>query len=150
MRVLTLLSFGRGRAAGCAAAFALLTPGCNSGNVEPTVPSVPVNVQLVLTDQQNRNLRFDNGVVAVAGGLRGILVVRESAGLYRAFERNCPYQPDNACARVGFDASPAVLLRDSCCGSQFNLQGQPTGGPAARPLRQYATALSGNILNITN
>lgn len=131
---------------------------CNTDNgAQPLIPYAPVNLALDLTNQQYRALRFDNGVVALpvkgpagAGGVRGVLVVRQNANSYLAFERNCPYQSGNACARVGFDTSPAPFLRDSCCNSQFSLQGQVTGGPAPRALLQYATSLSGNLLNITN
>ncbi len=128
-----------------------IATSCNTDDgTQPRIPYAPVNVLLTLTDQQNRALRFDNGVLAVAGGVRGILIVRQSASSYLAFERDCPYRPSDACARVGFDTSPAPFLRDSCCGSQFSLQGQITGGPAPRALVQYSTNLSGNQLNITN
>lgn len=132
--------------------------GCNTDNgAQPLIPYAPVNLALDLTNQQYRALRFDNGVVALpvkgpagVGGVRGVLVVRQSASTYLAFERNCPYQSGNTCARVGFDTSPAPFLRDSCCGSQFSLQGQVQGGPAPRALLQYTTSLSGNQLSITN
>ncbi|GAB3638432.1 hypothetical protein GCM10027422_40220 [Hymenobacter arcticus] len=141
--------------------FGLLAGGllasCNSNtDTTVTVPNVPVNVQLDLLDQQNRALRFDNGVVTImpgginGGGVKGIYVVRQNATTYTAFERNCPYQPLNACATVTLDRSSRLFFRDSCCTSQFSLQGQVTGGPAARSLRQYSTSLSGSLLTITN
>ncbi|MEJ7662766.1 MAG: hypothetical protein WKG07_25970 [Hymenobacter sp.] len=43
-----------------------LLVACNSSSVSPNnqlIPSVPVNVQLDLLDQQNKALLFDNGVV---------------------------------------------------------------------------------------
>jgi hypothetical protein len=141
--------------------FGLLASGllaaCNSTtNTTTTIPNVPVNVQLDLLDQQNKALRFDNGVLAIppsginGGGVKGIYVVRQNATTYSAFERNCPYQPLNACATVTLDRSSHLFFRDSCCTSQFSLQGQVTGGPAARSLRQYNTSISGSLLTITN
>ncbi|RZJ60668.1 MAG: hypothetical protein EOO58_02685 [Hymenobacter sp.] len=141
--------------------FGLLAGGllasCNSNtDTTTTIPNVPVNVQLDLLDQQNRALRFDNGVVAIApsgingGGVKGIYVVRQNATTYSAFERNCPYQPLNACATITLDKSSRLFFRDSCCTSQFSLQGLVTGGPAPRSLRQYSTSLSGSLLTITN
>jgi hypothetical protein len=141
--------------------FGLLASGllaaCNSNtNTTTTIPNVPVNVQLDLLDQQNKALRFDNGVLAIppsginGGGVKGIYVVRQNATTYSAFERNCPYQPLNACATVTLDRSSHLFFRDSCCTSQFSLQGQVTGGPAARSLRQYNTSISGSLLTITN
>ena len=135
-----------------------LLAACNSGSSSTdTIPSVPVNVQLDLLDQQNKALRFDNGVVTIApgstngrGGIKGIYVVRQNATTYLAFERNCPYQPLSACATVTLDRNSRLFFRDSCCTSQFNLQGMVTGGPAPRSLRQYGTSLNGSLLTITN
>ncbi|GAB3232026.1 hypothetical protein GCM10027346_18950 [Hymenobacter seoulensis] len=124
--------------------------GCNSssGDVQPQIPLAAVNEVVNLTNQQSSNLRFDNGAIYISGGVRGIIVVRQTASTYLAFERNCPYQPLDTCARVKID--PFLRLYDPCCQSQFSFHGQPQSGPATRPLRQYATALSGNILTITN
>ncbi|WP_426493499.1 Rieske (2Fe-2S) protein [Hymenobacter sp. 102] len=135
---LGLLAVGGGAVSACS----------SSGDAQPQIPLAAVNEVLFLTDQQNSNLRFDNGAVYVKGGVRGIVVVRQNASTYLAFERNCPYQPLDTCARVKIE--PFLRLFDPCCNSQFSLQGQPQGGPAARPLRQYRTALSGNTLTITN
>ena len=43
-----------------------------------------------------------------------------------------------------------LFLIDPCCQSQFDLSGQVLARPATYPLRQYATATSGNFLYITN
>ncbi len=133
------------------------TAACNSGgDASPVMPSVPVNVQLDLRDQQSQALRIDNGVLTIkpggvnGGGLKGIYVVRQNASTYLAFERNCPYRPSDVCATVTLDRNSRLFFRDSCCTSQFNLQGQVTGGPAGRALRQYSTSLSGSLLSITN
>ena len=136
---------------------ASLAAACNSNTDTTTaIPNVPVNVQLDLRDQQNRALLFDNGVVTIPagsangqGGVRGIYVVRQNATTYSAFERNCPYQPLTTCATITLDNSGLYFV-DSCCGSQFTLQGQVRGGPAPRSLRQYSTSLSGSLLTITN
>ena len=93
-------------------------------------------------------MRFDNGAVYVKGGVRGIIVVRQNATSFLAFDRNCSYRPLDTCARVRID--PFLRLFDPCCQSQFSLQGQVQGGPATRPLRRYTTSLAGNILTITN
>ncbi|WP_245326213.1 hypothetical protein [Hymenobacter wooponensis] len=130
------------------AAPAVLAACNNSNDAQPQIPLAAVNELVVLTDQKNSNLRFDNGAIYINGGVKGIIVVRQNASSYLAFERNCPYQPLDTCARVKID--PFVRLYDPCCKSQFSFQGQVQGGPATRNLRQYNTALSGNLLTITN
>ncbi|GGG37542.1 QcrA and Rieske domain-containing protein [Hymenobacter glacieicola] len=128
----------------------LVSAACNSSanDAQPQIPLAAVNEVVFLTNQENSNLRFDNGAVYHKGGVRGLIIVRQNASTYLAFDRNCPYQPQDTCARVKID--PFLRLFDPCCQSQFSFQGQVQGGPATRPLRQYNTALSGNTLTITN
>ena len=136
----------------------LIVSACGSKNDDqPLIPYGPVNLSLNITNQQYAALRVDNGAVALpvsgpagSGGVKGVIVVRQSAGTYLAFERNCPYQPYDACALVSLDRTSRLFMRDSCCNSQFNLQGQITGGPSPRPLKQYSTSLQGSLLNVTN
>jgi len=127
----------------------LVACGDSGSDVQPQIPIVAFTTTISLLDQQNTALRFDNGVQYVDGGLKGLIVVRQKAGSYLAFERTCPYKPTDACALVSIDAS-RLFLADTCCTSQFSLQGQVQGGPSRYPLRQYATSLSGNFLTISN
>lgn len=94
-------------------------------------------------------LRQDGGYAYIPGGYKGLLVVRQNAGQYYAFERACPYDPTASCSEIKVDASNLFIV-DDCCGSQFNLQGEVTGGPAVYGLRQYQTALMGSVLYIKN
>lgn len=91
------------------------------------------------------------GYVHIGGsaGVRGIILYKVNATTYRAFERNCSYQPNDACATVDVHVS-TLFMQDSCCGSTFNWDGNPTGGVAWRPLRQYQTYLDGTLLTITD
>ncbi|GAB2458441.1 hypothetical protein GCM10011375_07700 [Hymenobacter qilianensis] len=125
--------------------------GCGDSNsAEPLIPFVSFIESISVLDQRYPQLRTDNGAVEIPGGVRGLIIVRQNATTYLAFERNCPYRPyDSGCSTVSVDASRLFLV-DDCCGSQFTLQGQARGGPAPRPLRQYATSISGNLLTITN
>ena len=137
--------------------FLLTAFACGSkNNDQPLIQYAPVNLVINVTNQQYGALRTDNGAVTLPpkgpagdGGVKGVIVVRQSAGTYLAFERNCPYQPYDACALVSIDRS-RLFLRDSCCNSQFDLKGQITGGPTPRPLKQYSTSLQGSLLTITN
>ncbi|WP_051719107.1 hypothetical protein [Hymenobacter sp. IS2118] len=141
---------------GYSAAVFLLAACGDDNNNQPLIPYAPVNLSLNITNQEYASLRVDNGAVALPakgpagdGGVRGVIVVRQSANSYLAFERNCPYQPYDACAVVSLDQS-RLFMRDSCCSSQFDLRGQITGGPTSRPLKQYSTSLQGTLLSITN
>jgi hypothetical protein len=96
-------------------------------------------------------LRTDKGFKALAsGGVRGIIIYRESTNFFLAYERNCSYHPNEACATVDVHSS-ALFMTDPCCGSNFNFDdGFPSGGPAWRPLRRYRTQINGDVLTITD
>jgi nitrite reductase/ring-hydroxylating ferredoxin subunit len=136
----------------------IVLASCGSKNDDqPAIPYAPVNLSINLTTQEFARLRFDNGAVMLPvkgpagnGGVKGVIVVRQNANSYLAFERNCPYQPYDACALVSLDRNSSLFMRDSCCNSQFNLQGQVTGGPASRPLKQYSVSQQGSLLSIAN
>lgn len=114
----------------------------------PFVPFSPIVLNLNLPSYLA--LKSDGGHVVVDGGVRGIIVYRKSASEYLAFEQNCSYQPNNACAQVMVNASN-LFMEDACCGSTFNFSaGSPTGGPAWRPLRQYRTSSVNTELSITD
>jgi hypothetical protein len=109
-------------------------------------PDIIINLNL----PEYLALRSNGGSVNVNdGGIRGILIHRISASTYYAFERSCSYHPNDACATIGVDVSQLFLI-DTCCGSTFDFNGNPTGGPAWRQLRRYATILDGSELTITD
>lgn len=86
----------------------------------------------------------------LGGGVRGIILYRISSTAFVAYEKNCSYTPNEACATVEAHSSGLFMI-DPCCTSTFNFSdGLPTGGPAWRPLRQYRTQLTGNVLAITD
>lgn len=83
------------------------------------------------------------------GGVRGIIVYCEDVGVYHAYERNCSYTPNQACATVNVDPSRLFMI-DPCCGSSFDFRtGMPISGTAWRPLREYRTIANGSELIIT-
>lgn len=112
---------------------------------------MPVSEQINVNSQLYPRLRQDGGYAYLENGYKGIIVVRQNANLYLAFERACPYDPtaDLPCGRVEVDQSN-LFINDKCCGSQFNFQGGVMTGPAVYGLRQYRTALSGSLLSIFN
>ncbi|GAB3194064.1 hypothetical protein ABID22_000345 [Pontibacter aydingkolensis] len=127
----------------------LLLIGCKDTYQGPAIPEVPVNEQINVNSLQYPELRRDGGYVYLNAGYKGILIVRQNANLYAAFERACPYDPTAPCAIVEVDQSNLFIV-DKCCGSQFNFQGNVTSGPAVYGLKQYRTSLSGSLLYISN
>jgi hypothetical protein len=126
-----------------------LLGSCSNETIRPDIPNVPVSIQLNVTSQLYPELRYDGGYVYLQGGYKGIILVRQNSATYLALERACPYDATSSCSKVEVHDSNLFLV-DKCCGSQFNFSGQVTSGPAVYGLKQYATALSGSILYITN
>jgi hypothetical protein len=116
---------------------------------DPIPPATFADISINLSQPAYLALNSDGGSLDMDGGVRGLIVHRKNATTYLAFERNCSYQPNAACATVDVHSSTFFML-DSCCGSSFDFDGNPTGGPAWRPLRQYQTYLVGNELTITD
>ena len=127
----------------------LMLAACSSDTVRPGIPNVPVNEQISVNSLQYPMLRQDGGYAYLTSGYRGIIVIRQNASSYLAFERACPYDPDAGCGVVSVDQSN-LFLTHTCCGSQFNFQGNVTSGPAVYGLLQYKTSLANNILYISN
>jgi hypothetical protein len=96
-------------------------------------------------------LRVDGGYKLINNiGVRGVIVYRVDSKNFHAYERNCSYHPNEAGSTVSVHSSN-LYLQDFSCNSTFNFeQGQPTGGPAWRPLRQYHTDVTGSVLTITS
>ena len=96
------------------------------------------------------SLQIDGGYKEISGGVRGIIIYRKNSTTYLAYERNCSYRPNEACATVDVHSSGLFMI-DTCCNSSFGFDmGSPQGGPATRPLLQYRTQLLGSTLTITD
>lgn len=99
-------------------------------------------------------LQIDGGHVVISSfngqqvGVRGIIVYRENATTFLAFEQTCSFQPYEAASNV---QAFALTMQCSGCASNFNYEGNPIGnGPAWRPLGQYKTSTSGSTITITD
>ncbi len=96
------------------------------------------------------NLRTTGGFKTVGGGVRGIIVYRSTGTSFLAYERNCSFHPNEACATVNVHSS-GLYMTDPCCSSNFSFQdGNPTGGQAWQPLRRYRTQFTGSTLTISD
>lgn len=130
----------------------LFISSCEPQLVDDPIPIVAFNnIVLDLNFPENNALRNGGGFRALPmGGVRGIIVYRNNTNQFFAFERNCSYRPNDACATVNVHAS-GLFMTDPCCNSSFDFStGAPTGGPAWRPLLQYRVEQLGSVLTITD
>ena len=129
----------------------LLLMGCQPDLSDDSIPYIPFTEIIVnLSFPEFAALKTDGGYKEIKGGVRGIIIYRINSTSYNAFERNCSFHPNDACATVNAHSS-GLYLTDPCCGSTFNFSdGNPSGGVAWRALRRYRTQLTGTTLSITD
>ena len=130
----------------------VLTGGCKKDLTDDPIPLIPFPDFIAnLTAPEYQSLSVDGGYKEINSiGVRGVIVYRKSAAVYVAYERNCSYHPNDACATVNVHTSHLYMV-DTCCGSNFSFDtGAPTGGIAWRPLRSYKTQFSNTSLTITD
>jgi nitrite reductase/ring-hydroxylating ferredoxin subunit len=130
----------------------LLISGCGRELTDDFIPITPFpDIVINLSLPANNSLQVDGGNLQLSsGGIRGIILYRINSSTYMAYERNCSFRPNEACATVDAHSSGLFMI-DSCCNSNFSFtDGSPTGGPAWRPLNRYRTQLSGITLTITD
>ena len=135
------------------ALLATLLISCSDSTVgDEPIPLTPfAEIYINLTLPQYTALLTDGGYIYNNdGGTRGLILYRKDKSTYLAFERNCSYLPNEACATVNVDESKLFMI-DPCCDSSFSFSdGSPIGGPASLPLIQYRTRLDENDLYITD
>lgn len=125
---------------------------CDPQLTDDPIPYITFVDQVInLGLPQYAALRVDGGILALNTiGVRGVYVYRVNNTTFRAYERNCSYHPNEAASTVNIHSSN-LYFEDVSCGSSFSLsEGNPSGGPAWRPLRQYHTEVTGGILTITS
>lgn len=116
------------------------------------IPAVYVNFSINLSDAQFNHLQAVGNAEYVTGGVKGIIIYKESNDHFLAYDRACSFRPSLECERVSLDSETnGVLMVDSCCGSKFLLSdGMPIQGSALLPLKQYNTYFDGNNLQVFN
>jgi Rieske Fe-S protein len=127
----------------------VLVLSCTPETDEP-IPFLPFADIVINTSlPEFYNLQFTGGYKNISGGVKGIIVYHATGANYNAFERNCSFQPNDACSTVEVE-NTGVRMHDPCCGSIFNFEGFPVSGPARNPLRQYRVNVTGTVLTITD
>ena len=125
--------------------------GCQPDLTDDAIPWQPFDIiQINLNLPEFIKLKSDGMSMTIDGGVRGIILYRVNASTYHAYEANCSFEPNSACATVEVHSSTLYMFC-SCCSSNFDLAtGFPTAGPAWRPLRKYETMVNGSTLTITD
>jgi hypothetical protein len=132
-------------------AIAIALSACSPDLSDDQIPYQPFpDIVLNLNLPDNIILKSKGISKEIDGGVRGIIIYCHDLGVYSAYERNCSYHPNEACATVNVDNSKLFMF-DPCCGSSFDFAtGNPTGGIAWRPLVEYRTTFNGVDLIITD
>ena len=122
--------------------------GCK--NQYEGIPNVNVNVFINIQNPQYQSLSGMGSWAYVEGGSKGIIVFNLDNDNFLAYERHCPYQPENTCSKISVDETNLFAV-DTCCSSKYQLiDGSAIDGPATLPLKRYNTSFDGNIINIWN
>ena|SRR6185369_16815354 len=131
-------------------AFTFSLSECKKDN--STIPNVSVDLYVYLSIPSSINLNSQGGWIYVNGGVKGIIVYRRSNEEFAAYERACPYDPNESSALVEVDSSN-ILAVDRHCGSKFNLLDNTIiNGPTTRSLKAYHADYdaSGNTVHVYN
>jgi len=141
--LITVLFFG----------FLINNSGCSKNNSYSNIPYAYINFSLNLELPSNYRLVPVGGCEYYTANSpsRGVVIYHYMPDEFLAYERTCPYDPENAKAIVeaypGYDG----LVIDKNCGSVYLLSdGYVFKGPAHLPLKQYHTNFDGITLHVYN
>ncbi|MEO5642946.1 MAG: hypothetical protein ABIQ40_08095 [Bacteroidia bacterium] len=124
---------------------------CTCKKEHQYVPNVYVNLVIYVNDAQNIALQNIDGWKYFDGGNKGVVVYRISQNEFAAYERTCPFKPEESNSIVEVDTSNNIILKDVSCSSQFLLSnGDPISGPAVIPLKQFKVVYDGTVIRVTN
>ena len=129
--------------------FSLLSlSSCTDSN--DYIQNVYVNIEVAVNQPEYSDLDAIGNSIFITGGVRGIIIYHSNVNDYRAFDRNCSFEPSTQCAYI--DSINSTIASCNCCSSKFLIDqnGITANGPALLPLKEYYTSFSGGILKIKN
>ena len=129
-------------------AFLLFLPSCL--DKEDFIQEVYVNIEIPVNQPEFSDLNAIGNSIFVSGGVKGIIIYHSNINDYRAFDRNCSFEPSTDCSYI--DSINSTVASCNCCTSKFLIDqnGITANGPALLPLKEYYTSFSGGILKIKN
>ncbi len=122
---------------------------CEDVNNEPNDDFININedtLEFNLEQSPFDKLKVVGGSVATQGNSfdsNGILLFRQSESIILAFSRRCTH------AGATLNAFSNGSSSCSSHGSEFNLSGEPTKGPASLKLDQYIVEIVSNIIKVS-
>jgi cytochrome b6-f complex iron-sulfur subunit len=129
---------------------ASLVDGCGGSPTSPSdAPPLPVVNGTLAGGTITMNIAAGSPLAAVGGtalvqaGSTNVLVAQTAQDTFVALTAVCTHE---GCTVSGFQNQRYVC---PCHGSQFSTSGSVVQGPAAAPLRQFATRFASNVLTIT-
>ena len=126
----------------------LFLSSCTDSN--DYIQDVYVNIEIPVNQPEYSDLDAIGNSIFITGGVRGIIIYHSNVNDYRAFDRNCSFEPSTQCAYI--DSINSTIASCNCCSSKFLIDqnGITANGPALLPLKEYYTSFSGGILKIKN
>lgn len=129
----------------------LIGLSCNKDKRHP-VPSIAFDIEVDLSLPSYQNLNGAGGWAYVNGGIKGIVVYRQSQEVFVAWERMSPEDPESKCeSGVVSDSTNFLQLKDPCSSAVFSMY---DGSPISNSkwgLRKYQAEWNGsNLLRIYN
>ena len=120
------------------------------GDKNDYIREVYVNIEIPVNQPEYSDLNAIGNSIFITGGVRGIIIYHSNVNDYRAFDRNCSFEPSTQCAYI--DSINSTIASCNCCSSKFLIDqnGITANGPALLPLKEYYTSFSGGILKIKN
>jgi len=114
------------------------------------IREVYVNIEIPINQPEFSDLEAIGNSIFVTGGVKGIIIYHSNVNDYRAYDRNCSFEPYEECAYI--DSINSTVASCYCCTSKFLIDqnGITANGPALLPLKEYYTSFSGGILKIKN
>lgn len=114
------------------------------------IREVYVNIEVPVNQPEFSDLESIGSSIFITGGVKGIILYHASTNEYKAFDRNCSFEPSSLCSYI--DSVNTVIASCNCCSSKFLIDqnGISANGPAILPLKEYNTIFSSGIIKITN
>ena len=93
----------------------ILLTSCDSE--ESYIPNVFVNIHVDLSLPEYSSLDILGNSMFIEGGNAGIIIYHFAINEYKAYDRNCSYEPSSTCAKIDSISSGIAIC--GCCSSAF-------------------------------